>query len=438
MSEHINPQELADAVKVVTDTLNEQKSVWAAFQATNDERLAEIAKKGAADPITTEKLGKIDGALTSQQQAIDELHLAMKRNPVKLVDGDGVDLDKKAQDFATGLARRRGMVAPEFKAADLQAYKTGFETWMRKDEMGLSDAERKALSVGVDPDGGFRVHPDLYGRMVPKVFESSPMRAYGGVQVISTDALEGIFDLDEVGSGWVAETGARTETTTPEIGKWRIPVHELYGHPKATQKMLDDADFNVETWLADRVAAKFGRDEAAAFTTGDGVTKPRGFLTYADGTTLPGTIEQFDTGANGAFAANPNGIDVLITALYGLKAQYRNNAVWAMNRATTAAVRVLKDSDGRHLWQTSVAAGQPSTLLGYPVAPFEDMPTMATGSLSVAVADWREAYQIVDRQGVRVIRDHLTAKPYVIFYSVKRVGGDVVNFEAIKLINFKA
>jgi len=278
----------------------------------------------------------------------------------------------------------------------------------------------------------------MSGRIVGKIFETSPMRAYASVQTISTDALEGLYDLDEAAAGWVGETESRAETDTPTLGKWRIPVHEIYAKPHATQKLLDDAEINMEQWLANKVADKFARTEATAFVTGDGVGKPRGFLTYADGTTLPGTIEQFDTGVNGGFGAAPTGGDVLIDALYGLKAQYRANATWFMNRATTKLIRKIKDSDGAYLWSPGIAAGQPATLLGYPVASFEDMPDPATGSLSIAVGDMRAAYQIVDRINIRVLRDPYSSKPYVQFYTTKRVGGDVVNFEAVKLVNFQA
>jgi len=212
----------------------------------------------------------------------------------------------------------------------------------------------------------------------------------------------------------------------------------LYAFPKATQKILDDAAINLEAWLSGKVSEKFARDEAAAFVNGDGVSKPRGFLTYLTGTTLPGTIEQVATGVSGAFAAAPSGGDVLIDALYGLKAQYRANATWFMNRATTKLARKLKDSDGSYIWSPGIAAGQPASILGYPTASFEDMPDPAANSLSIAVGDMRAAYQIVDRVGIRVLRDPYTAKPYVGFYTTKRVGGDVVNFEALKIVRFGA
>ena len=431
---------MADEIKQAVEAVKQVNVAFEEFKRANDARLAEIEKKGAADPLLEEKLRRIDADLDRAQKVADEAALAAKRQSRVVTDekGDRIDLDAKAADWAGMLARRRGETVPAFDAAGLDSYKAAFDRFLRKGEEVMSVDERKALSVGTDPDGGYVVNPDLSGRIVMKVFESSPMRAYASIQVISSDALEGLFDLDEAASGWVGETDSRAETNTPVLGKWRIPTHELYAKPKATQKLLDDASINMEAWLASKVAEKFGRDESNAFVVGNGSNKPRGFLTYSSGTTLPGTIEQFPTGSSGAYAAAPNGGDVLINALYGLKAQYRANATWFMNRATLTATRKVKDSDGAYLWSPGIAAGQPATLLGYPVASFEDMPDPASNSLSVAVGDMREAYQIVDRLGIRTLRDPYSAKPYVEFYTTKRVGGDVVNFEAIKLVRFGA
>lgn len=408
------------------------------FKRTNDERIAQIEKKGVADPVTEAKLAKIEEDLQKAQRIADEAVLASKRSTRVVTDerGEVIDLDRKAQEWATMNARRRGAVVGTFGAADMDAYKAAFDTFIRKGEEVMGVDERKALSVGTDPDGGYVVNPDLSGRIVQRVFETSPMRAYASVQVISSDALEGLFDLNEASSGWVGETDSRAETNTPQLGKWRIPVHELYAKPKATQKLLDDASINMEAWLASKVSEKFARDEANAFVVGTGSNKPRGFLTYTAGTTLPGTIQQFPTGVSGALAAAPGGGDALLDALYGLKQQYRANATWFMNRATTTLVRKAKNQDGDYLWSPGIAAGQPATLLGYAVASFEDMPDPGASSLSIAVGDMREAYQIVDRIGIRTLRDPYSAKPYVEFYTTKRVGGDVVNFEAIKLIRF--
>ena len=431
---------MSEEIKKAIGAVDALHAGFEEFKKANDERLAQIEKKGSADVVTEAKLQKIEADLEKAQKIADEAVLASKRQSRIVTDerGEVVDLDRKAQEWASMNARRRGAVAGSFGAADMDGYKAAFDTFLRKGEEVMGPDERKALSVGTDPDGGYVVNPDLSGRIVLKVFESSPMRAYASVQVISSDALEGLFDLNEASSGWVGETDSRPETNTPQLGKWRIPAHELYAKPKATQKLLDDASINMEAWLASKVSEKFARDEANAFVVGNGVNKPRGFLTYSSGTTLPGTIERFDTGVNGAFAAAPNGGDVLINALYGLKQQYRANATWFMNRATLKLTRKLKDSDGAYLWSPGIAAGQPASLLGYPVASFEDMPDPATDSLSIAVGDMREAYQIVDRLGIRTLRDPYSAKPYVEFYTTKRVGGDVVNFEAIKLIEFTA
>jgi HK97 family phage major capsid protein len=431
---------MSEEIKKAIGAVDALHAGFEEFKKANDERLAQIEKKGSADVVTEAKLQKIEADLEKAQKIADEAVLASKRQSRIVTDerGEVVDLDRKAQEWASMNARRRGAVAGSFGAADMDGYKAAFDTFLRKGEEVMGPDERKALSVGTDPDGGYVVNPDLSGRIVMKVFETSPMRAYASIQVISSDALEGLFDLNEASSGWVGETDSRPETNTPQLGKWRIPAHELYAKPKATQKLLDDASINMEAWLASKVAEKFARDEANAFVVGNGVNKPRGFLTFPSGTTLPGTIERFDTGVNGAFAAAPNGGDVLINALYGLKQQYRANATWFMNRATLKLTRKLKDSDGAYLWSPGIAAGQPASLLGYPVASFEDMPDPATDSLSIAVGDMREAYQIVDRLGIRTLRDPYSAKPYVEFYTTKRVGGDVVNFEALKLIEFTA
>jgi HK97 family phage major capsid protein len=431
---------MSDDIKQAVEAVKTVNTAFEEFKKANDQRLAEIEKKGAADPLLSDKLAKIEADLDAAQKRADEAHLAVKRQSRVVTDekGEKIDLDQKALDWARVNARRRGTDVTQFGASDLDTYRKSFDAMLRKGEEVMGPEERKALSVGSDPDGGYVVHPDMSGRIVQKVFETSPMRAYASVQVISTDALEGLFDLNEAGSGWVGETEARAETTTPQLGKWRIPVHELYAKPKATQKLLDDAAINMEAWLASKVAEKFARDESTAFVSGNGVNRPRGFLTYAAGTTIPGQIEQFPTAVNGAFAANPGGLDKLIDALYGLKAPYRANAYWFMTRSVTALARKLKDSDGQYQWQPSNQAGQPATLLGYPAAAFEDLEALGTTSLSMAVGDMREAYQIVDRIGIRTLRDPYSAKPYVEFYTTKRVGGDVVNFEAIKIIRFGA
>ncbi len=367
----------------------------------------------------------------------DEAVLATKRAERFGTDEEGkiVDLEKKATDWA-----RKYGISQEVSAEVLDNYGKQLERYLRKGDRTFGPEEMKALSVGSDPDGGYAVTPDTSGRMAKKIFDTSPMRAYASTQVIGTNSLDGTYDDDEAGGGWVSETGSRTETDTPELGVWNIPVHELYAKPKATQKLLDDANIDIEEWLAGKVGAKLGRIEATAFVNGSGVNQPRGFLTYADGTSIREQIEQIDTGVNGDFAVAPAGLDVFITATTKLRSEYRAGAHWFMNSTTQGGVRLEKDSDGRWLWQPSVQVGQPSMLLGYPVAaPFEDMPNYTTtGALAVGFGNMAEAYQIVERHGVRTLRDPFSAKPYIEFYSIKRVGGALTNGNAMKLIAFQS
>lgn len=434
MSEQFNP---ADLTKAVADV----QTAFAEMKSANDQKLKEIEEKGTADPLLGEKIERIESDLSAAQKKLDDYQTeqARRRNVVTDEKGNAIDLDAKAESWAKIVGKETGF-AGEFKSEQMDAYKSAFMKLVRSNfnENFLDEKERKALSVGSQPDGGYFVYPDMSGRMVQKIFETSAVRAYASVQVISTDSLEGYYDNDETGFGWVSELESRPATSTPQVGKWAIPTNEMYAMPRASQKILDDAAVDMENWLEMKIADRFARAENAAFVAGDGVERPRGFITYPDGTDLTNSVERINTGVDGDFAATPNGGDKLITALYKLKAQYRANATWFMNRTTTGAVRLLKDSDGAYIWTPGIAAGQPASLLGYPVADFEDMPDIATGSVSIAVGDLRQAYQIVDRAGIRMLRDPYTSKPNVLFYATKRTGGDMINGEALKLIEFSA
>lgn len=433
----------------IDDVLTEAKAAKAALEAQNrafeefkkatEQKLAEVASKGVADAVTVDKLAKIEATLADTGKIVDQFAVAMKRKQTKAENGED-DLEAKAAEWVRITTKETGKDARNFGASDMDAYKSAFLKIARvnfRPELMAGNDELKALSVGVDSQGGYFVPADMSGRMVQKVFETSPMRAYASVQVTGRDALEGFFDNDEAGYGWVGERGTRSETDTPDIGKWRIPVHEMYALPKATQQILDDAEVNIEAWLISKIADRFSRAENDAFVNGDGVTEPRGFLTYDNGTDLTNSVEQVNTGANGAFATDPDGLIKLITLQGKLKAPYRRNAAWFMNRTTEAQARTLQDNDGRFLWQPSNIVGTPSTLLGYPVVLFEDMPSYSTtGALAIAYGDMRSAYQIVDRMGIRMLRDPYSSKPYVLFYATKRVGGAVINGEAIKLLKF--
>jgi HK97 family phage major capsid protein len=304
----------------------------------------------------------------------------------------------------------------------------------------LSSDEQKAMQAGSDPDGGYLLPDSTVGRMVTLLREQSIMRQIASVQTISTDKIEGMLDLNEADAGWVSELGTRSDTTTPQVGKWEIQAHEMYAMPKASQKILDDAATDVEGWLAGKVADKFARVEGTAFWAGTGTGQPRGLAAYttaatADSSRAWGQFEHVVSGANGTFHTTQ--FDPVHTLMGAFKDQYLNNAQFVMRRSVRTAARLLKESTtNRYLWEPGMQVGAPERLMGYPCRVDEYMPALATGSLSLAFGDFSQAYQIVDRMGIRTLRDPYTAKPYVVFYSTKRTGGGAVNFEAVKFLKF--
>lgn len=317
--------------------------------------------------------------------------------------------------------------AMEVNVEEYEAYTKAFETFLRKDERLASPDNLKALSVGVDPDGGYTVTPAVSSRIITKLFEGDALRQLASVETISTGAIEWLVDWDEAGWGWEGETETGAETSTPQLYKKRIPVHVMYAKPRATQTLLEDSGINIENWLADKVSNRFTRGEGAAFVTGNGVGKPRGFATYPDGTGW-GQIEQVEMKDAAALTA-----DGFIAVKYSLVEQYLTRGTWLMNRLTVADAMYLKDGTGAYIWKPGFAEDKLSTILGLPVRMSTTMPVVAAAAMPVALADWSEAYMIVDRLGITVQRDPYTVKPYVEFYTRKRVGGDVTNFQAIKM-----
>jgi HK97 family phage major capsid protein len=355
----------------------------------------------------------------------------------------GPSIEDEVKGFRLGLRPGQSIEADGY-----EAYKGAFGAFLRKNAQVLGAEEVKALSVGSDADGGYLVPADMSGRIVTRVFETSPIRQIASVQSISTDALEGVRDTDEAASGgWVSETGTRAATGTPQVGKWRIPVHEMFAMPEATQQMLDDAAVDIEAWLGRKVADRLTRVENAAFVVGDGVGKPRGLAAYptaatGDGTRPWGTLEHINTGADGGFlgttSATASPANVLYDLVGAFKDAYLQNARWVTRREVITAIRKFKLTDGQFIWQPGLILGQPQTILGYPVTIAQDMPALGTASLSMAFGNFAEGYQIVDRQGFRVLRDPFTNKPFVRFYTTRRVGGGVIQFEAIKFLRFAA
>ena len=351
-----------------------------------------------------------------------EIQLSEMKTAMSRSDLDG---DQEVKDAVKG--------SPEYKKAFAQYMRKGKEL-----ALDLVEKEFKSMNVQIDEDGGFLVTPEVSSEIVKRVFESSPMRELSSAITIGSDSLNIYEDNDEADAGWVGEEEDRAETDTPKIQMINIPVHEMYAKPKVTQKLLDDAAWNVESWLQEKVSSKFARLESAAFVKGNGVLKPKGFLAYTQHTNAD-TFEfgkiytQTSTGTGVTFTA-----DDILDLIGDFKEAYMAGLVIQIHRSALKIMRKLKDTQGQYLWMPGINGLRDSTFAGVPVRLSSDLETFAASSRSIAIGDFRQGYQIVDRYGVRVLRDPYTAKPNVLFYSTKRVGGGVKNFEAIKVLKTKA
>jgi HK97 family phage major capsid protein len=398
------------SIEAITEQVHAMGSAWEQFKSVNDTRLREIERKGNADPLYLEHLQRIGDALDRQKSRIDTLETVSYRPSADL---------------------------PQVKmsSAEIGEYRSAFTNYLRKGmEAGLEQIHLKALSVSGDgSEGGYLVTPQMSETITSIVRESSPMRALASVETISSDTLDVIEDATDTQATWITETGTRADTDNATFGKRSIESHEMYAQPRATQKLIDDASIDVEQWVSNKIAERFARLEANAFIAGDGIGKPTGILSYTSGTNW-GQVQQINSGTSAVITT-----DGLIKAYYALKDEFAKNATFLMNRSAVQAVRLLKDTaTDQYLWQPGLALGAPDSLLGAPVALASDMPAPAAGTLSVAVGDFKRAYLIVDRVGIRILRDPYTAKPFVKFYATKRVGGEVINFDAVKLLKLAA
>ncbi|KRE17788.1 capsid protein [Bosea sp. Root381] len=382
------------------------------YRVSNDERLAEIETRRGVDPLTEEKMARMDAALDDAMRRIDRLTLDRSRP-------------------ALGRDEPRDALVGEHKAA--------FAAYIRSGEAGgLKRLEGKALSAGSGPDGGYLAPSGVESEILRRLATVSPIRAIATVRTISSGTYKKAYSTTGPAAGWVAEAAARPQTGSPTLAELSFPAMELYAMPAATQTLLDDAIVNIDQWIAEEVESAFAEQEGAAFVNGDGVDKPKGFLAYpnvADASWSWGNIGVLNTGVAGAFAAS-HPSDILVDLVYALKAGYRQNASFVMNRKTQGLIRKFKDTAGQYLWQPPASVGAPATLLGFPVVEAEDMPAIANNAVSVAFGDFRRGYLVVDRAGVRILRDPYSAKPHVLFYTTKRVGGGVQDFAAIKGLKF--
>jgi HK97 family phage major capsid protein len=384
-----------------------------AFKDANDERLAQIEQRMSADVVTSDKVDRINRAIDETKARLDEITLKARRPRLSA----GEDTLPAAQ----------------------REHKNAFDAYVRKGEtQGLFDIEAKSMSISSNPDGGYLVPSETEAEIGRKLAAVSPIRAIAGVRQVSSPVYKKPFAITGAATGWVGETAARTETAAPTLAELQFPAMELYAMPAATQALLDDAAVNLDEWIAEEVQQAFAEQEGNAFVAGNGANKPKGFLDYtmvADTSWSWGNLGYLATGVSGAFSASDPS-DKLVDLAYALKSGYRQNAHWVMNRKTQGVIRKFKDNDGNYLWQPAAAGDGKATLMGFPVAESEDMPDIEADTFALAFGDFNRGYLIVDRIGVRVLRDPYSAKPYVLFYTTKRVGGGVQNFEAIKLMKF--
>ena len=347
---------------------------------------------------------------------------------------------QQTEERMTMLDRKMTLPArlPLGGAADVTApHQKAFNAYLRNgddDALRGLPLEGKSLSTAVNSDGGYLVDPQTSEQVNSVLNAAASIRSISSVVTVEATSFDVLVDHTDVGAGWATETDPAVETDTPQIDRITIPLHELSALPKASQRLLDDSAFDIEGWLAGRIADRFSRAEADSFVNGDGVDKPRGFLTHSvvpDSAAIWGEIGYVPSGSTGEVTA-----DAVIDLVYALGAQYRANGSFVLNSKTAAQVRKLKDADGRFLWSDGLAAGEPARLMGYPVLIAEDMPDPDTDSLSIAFGDFSAGYTIAERPDLRILRDPFSAKPHVLFYATKRVGGDVSDFAAIKLLKF--
>ncbi len=429
---------LVEVRKIAEDA---PKSVANSEQFKKDMEALTAGVLEKSDALSTKVKSIIDDATKASSKAaterMDEIEKKVNRGKLGSGWGDDDKINKAVKAFARDAKARRGELKADFDPdkidlEEIKAYCGAFNIYVRKDDKGLQGAEQKAMSVGSDPDGGYMVTPTI-GKIIKGVnFETSPMRQVANIETISSDAIEYPRDDDQAAGGWVGEQEDRVETATPKAGMQRIPVHELYANPKVTQKLLEDNAWDVESWLGNKIGDIFGRTEATSFVVGNGVKKPRGFTTYASGTFVAGgsgKIEQVAAATGGVVAW-----DDLINIMTALKEFYLGGAIWMMQRQTVGKVMLLKDGEGRYIWQQNQQLGKPSILLGAEVRQATDMAPVGASALPIAFGNFKMGYTIVDRLGISTLRDPFSAKPFVQFYTRKRVGGDVTNFEAIKLL----
>ena len=382
----------------------ELNKAWEAFKAANEQDVAAL-KKGQQDVVKAAEVDKINAAVESLQKVVDE---QATRLAALQMGGGG----------------EKGPVDAEYTEA--------FKAYFKRETVSA------ALTKGNDADGGYLAPVEWNRRILDRLVTLSPMRDIAQVQEIGGAGFRYLVNTTGFGSGWVGETAARPQTSTGQLAPLDFTTGEIYANPAASQQMLDDSLIDLEEWIASQVQTEFALQEGIAFVAGDGVNKPRGFLTYAAGGTAAAVHPAGAIPVTTVASATAITGDDLLDLVYALPQALSQNARFVMNRNVLASARKLKDTTGAYLWQPSMQQGQPSSLLGYPITEMAAMPTPAANALPVAFGDFQRGYLIVDRMGIRVLRDAYTNKPFVHFYTTKRVGGGVIDPNAIRILKMAA
>ena len=406
--------------------------IKAAIDAVNRAHAAykeELDKKVGAD---SEKIARLDETIGTLQASIDAEQAKAAATQASL--------DRALSDIAAMKVGAGGSGSGHKLPGDPE-YITDFEAYFRDGEVSAKVKANKvqaAANKGTPGQGGYLAPIEWDRTITDRLVQVSPMRQISGVQAITGAGYTKLFNMRGTGSGWVGETAARPETATPTLAPLTIVPGTIYAMPAATEEILEDSEINIEDWLTGEVDTEFGYQEGISFVSGNGTNKPAGFLSYVTGganaATHPyGAIPQIVAAGAAAITS-----DEVINLIYALQQEYTANARFVSNRSVQASIRKLKDGQGNYIWQPSLQAGQPATLAGYPITEMAAMPNIAANAYPLAFGDFRQGYLIVDRRGVTVLRDPYSAKPYVMFYMTKRVGGAVVNPDALRVLKMAA
>jgi len=434
----------------VKDAIEALNKTFADFKAANDERINNVAK-GFDDVIKKEQVDRINNAIDDAMDRLKAVENAANRPALGASNEQDKNIKQHAREFFAGVKKVEDYNVTDTDLETYRDYSNAFNAFLTKaNAMDVPDI-RATLSVGSDPDGGYFVPTVMSNDIKTRLFETSPVRQVASTVTITTDSIEYPIDVESgTTGGWTDETSAPVTTATPKVGSQKIYVFEQYAQPRATQRLLDMATINIESWLNGKIVDIMSRTENAAFVNGDGVGKPKGFLAYG-ATALTttdaagrawGKLQYVPSGAAGGLPdvsgiAGAVDMDAIFEIIAALNPAYRAGAIFAMNRQVEKFFRTRKDADGRYLVDLNVTQGATGfNLGGYNIGNMEDMPDLAGDSFSLAFGNFRTAYQIVDGRGFRVLRDPFTDKPFVKFYTTKYTGGDVVNFDALKLMKF--